>query len=385
MLLTTIVHKLKIGPIGAALLLLLFALGAALAQEGTRPGNFDHFTTGFPLTGAHNRADCASCHLRGVFKGIPTFCGACHKQGSFVNATGRPVRHIATSENCGECHTTVAWAPVVRMDHNAVIGSCINCHNNAVEPGKPANHIRSGNNCDDCHNTSRWTPAVYDHRNITEACASCHNGTTATGKTPRHVITTLDCGSCHSTLAWAPASFNHNGITQPCSSCHNGSSAIGKTATHVITTSECSSCHTTNAWKPANFNHTNITQPCSTCHNGTTAPGPSTGHFVTPRECNYCHTTTNWTTLTFRHISPGYPGEHRQAFTCNNAACHGSNTEAVTWRYPAYSSSCAGCHAGNFKQSAHDETVSVLRNCNGSCHIQSVPRNGEHKVTDGNF
>ena len=56
----------------------------ASAQSAT---GFDHFSTGFPLTGAHNGVDCASCHFNGRFRGTSRQCASCHNgtiaQGKF--------------------------------------------------------------------------------------------------------------------------------------------------------------------------------------------------------------------------------------------------------------------------------------------------------------
>ena len=57
----------------AAILLMLPS-----SRSGAAEGDFDHLRTGFPLTGAHERVDCRSCHVRGFFEGTPTRCGACH-------------------------------------------------------------------------------------------------------------------------------------------------------------------------------------------------------------------------------------------------------------------------------------------------------------------
>ena len=43
---------------------------------------FDHFSTGFPLTGAHRLVDCELCHIGGVFKGTQTRCVSCHVRTS---------------------------------------------------------------------------------------------------------------------------------------------------------------------------------------------------------------------------------------------------------------------------------------------------------------
>jgi hypothetical protein len=94
----------------------------------------------------------------------------------------------------------------------------------------------------------------------------------------------------------------------------------------------------------------------------------------------------------------GYPGDHRVALTC--LSCHTTNTDAATWRAPAYKPDCAGCHAGNFKQDSHKKyldvkyTVGELRNCSGACHYYTnssmttilTKRPGpEHRITDTSF
>jgi hypothetical protein len=148
-------------------------------------------------------------------------------------------------------------------------------------------------------------------------------------------------------------------------------------------------------------NHTNITN-CKGCHNGTNATGPSTGHMTFPVnnfDCNQCHTTTAWTPNTFRHrVGAGYPGDHRAALTCKS--CHTTNTDAATWRTPAYKPDCAGCHSNKYKSDPHTKygntkyTVSELRNCSGACHvytdstltkIQNSRAGPQHRVTNTEF
>ena len=60
-------------------LLLLLAAAPAAAQQKLE---FDHFRTGFPLTGSHERVPCEACHTGGVFEGTPKGCGECHQPGS---------------------------------------------------------------------------------------------------------------------------------------------------------------------------------------------------------------------------------------------------------------------------------------------------------------
>ena len=150
---------------------------------------FDHFSTGFPLDGSHQSADCGSCHVRGVFKGTPLRCASCHSGALRMEGQQMPPNHIRTTDSCQDCHTTRDWKQVTRVDHIAVIGSCISCHNGTVATGKSASHVTSGSSCDDCHSTNIWSGAVFDHANVSGNCASCHNGATATGKNAQHIQT----------------------------------------------------------------------------------------------------------------------------------------------------------------------------------------------------
>ncbi|MGE5757980.1 MAG: hypothetical protein ACM3W8_03845, partial [Sideroxydans sp.] len=65
----------------ASSLALLFSLFSTFVvadisnMETQSPGHeFNHFETGFPLTGAHLTTECGSCHVAGVFKGTPRNC-----------------------------------------------------------------------------------------------------------------------------------------------------------------------------------------------------------------------------------------------------------------------------------------------------------------------
>jgi hypothetical protein len=242
--------------------------------------------------------------------------------------------------------------------------------------------------------------ARMEHAEVRGSCASCHNGVSATGKSPGHITSGDDCESCHTTIAWTPARFDHASVAPgTCSSCHNGLRATGKPIDHVQTTAECDSCHGTLAWQPAGVDHSGFTGNCQSCHDGAGATGKDPGHMVTTLDCVSCHRYPAWTPLTFRHSSANYPGDHRGNLACNR--CHTSNSDAVPWPFPAYTASCAGCHAGDFEPGPHNKTVAEvkytageLRNCSGACHVYtdatmtviSRPRPGpEHRVTGGEF
>jgi hypothetical protein len=222
----------------------------------------------------------------------------------------------------------------------------------------------------------------------------------ATGKPSDHITTTQECDVCHMTRAWEPARFDHSGITQPCTTCHNGMDATGLPNGHLPTTSECDLCHSTSGWRPVVFDHSGVTGACSTCHNGMDATGIPNGHFITMQECDYCHTTTRWRPDVFRHMSVNYPGDHARDLDCTE--CHPGNNDPVVYTDdPSLAPDCAGCHRNDFKQGPHKKyetpdtkyTVQELKDCTGSCHVYTDPtesqiektRNGEHRVSDGDF
>ncbi len=230
-------------PLGLALLLL--AGGAALAQTVLR-SDFDHDTTGFRLEGAHSIAQCGDCHRRGVFAGTPSSCDGCHTNGGRVRAGTQPATHILSSDHCESCHTEFAWAPVRRVDHLEVVGSCSGCHDNRIAQGKPANHIPTTAECDGCHRTSVFSLVSFSHAGIVAGCVQCHDGRSATGKPANHLPTTDLCEDCHATTRFSPVlSFSHGQALGVCSACHNGTLATGKPADHIPTTAECDSCHNT--------------------------------------------------------------------------------------------------------------------------------------------
>jgi len=117
---------------GLMLLLLTSLLLAGVAQAAGK-GGFDHFSTGFPLDGGHENADCDSCHARGVFKGTPRRCAACHATTSRLGGERLPPGHIATNSICEDCHSTFSWTQIARFDHNSVVGTCSSCHNGNTE------------------------------------------------------------------------------------------------------------------------------------------------------------------------------------------------------------------------------------------------------------
>lgn len=291
------------------LFILLLAHGLPTLAAGS---SFDHLSTGFPLTGAHVRQECQTCHINGVFKGTPRECERCHTQGSRIADTFKPANHVPTTLGCAQCHTSTATWLNARFSHTGIApGSCTMCHNGATADGKPANHMITTASCDTCHRTTAWIPASFNHATVTPGtCATCHNGTTATGKPAGHVQTTASCDSCHRTSAWIPASFNHTGVTPgTCLTCHSAD----KPAAHIPTTVSCDQCHNTTTWTTSTFNHlaTQGVNPggCLTCHLGGYSNAP---YNATARPSGH-PTGTN-------SQGSNYSG------SCDQAGCHNTTT-----------------------------------------------------------
>jgi hypothetical protein len=157
---------------------LLFLLAISVSAGAAQHTSFDHFKTGFELSGEHCDLQCESCHQRQQFSGTPRTCQLCHETNSFMAASFRPPEHIQTS------------------------GDCRSCHNNVIEDGKPGNHLATTQDCVACHTTIAWTPASFSHAGITNNCQSCHNNVIGDGKDPGHFQTSLDCNVSGRTHCW---------------------------------------------------------------------------------------------------------------------------------------------------------------------------------------
>ena len=370
----TVKHIKTVFQVMVAIALMLAGSGRAYAID-----EFDHFTTGFPLTGLHEHVDCAECHIAGRFQGTPVECGLCHNN---LIAEGKHPSHIISSDFCDDCHTDLSWSNAI-FEHSEIFSPCQTCHNNVTATGLPPGHINSTNDCEDCHNTISFDRVTrVDHNAVLGSCSSCHNGVIATGKHPQHIATNAECDDCHNTSNWDNARFDHSGITAACSSCHDGITATGKHPQHLVTTAECDFCHTTSSWGNIIFDHSSVTGSCDSCHNGTTATGKPAGHFITSLDCELCHTTADWLPLTmYSHTSGSYPGDHQPSVGCTD--CHTGNSETINWPSPSYVPECAACHENDFEADEHKVTNLITNpefwDCSGSCHIDGQLENSEHR------
>ena len=340
---------------------------------------------------------CDSCHNTNLFKPVTVVdhtqvigsCLSCHDGTKSISTgpvlgklQGPSKAHIATTNTCDSCHTTVKFAPAKVVDHTQVTGTCLSCHDGAHKisagpilgklQGSTKSHLATTNACDSCHNTAKFAPTtVVDHTQVTGTCLSCHDGAhniiagpvlgKLQGPTKSHMATTNTCDACHTTVKFAPAKVvDHTQVTGTCLSCHDGTHTIstgnvigelqGPSGKHLSTTTNCAACHNTVKFQPGlqprQTDHTQTIGACFTCHDGThtisTGPvvgklqGPSGKHLTTANTCELCHTTTAFIPAHFDHtgVAAG------TCFTCHNGV--GATGKPAT--HMSTNNTCDGCH-----------------------------------------
>ncbi len=209
---------------------------------------FDHDTESrFALEGAHRDLDCAKCHVRNDYKGLPLDCAGCHLD----------VHQGSKGPACARCHTATDWTTNQAQDHDfgafrlagahdvlpcerchgpdrrkQLAGTgpeCVNCHRDP--------HFGSfGPLCHDCHGQQHFLPSTFLHvetgfrlsgaHRFVE-CRDCHPGRVFGGQPST-------CDFCHTDTFEATAGTD----------CDHTAECPGGLAT-------CHNCHTTSSFVPA--------------------------------------------------------------------------------------------------------------------------------------
>lgn len=177
---------------------------------------------------------------------IPGTCenAGCHVAGSgnrFTRATATlPLGKTHMSflltgvggRSCDVCHNFVVWTPAMHMP---VTGPCTSCHNNSSAQGQPAGHIATADDCGQCHFTVQgsWLPALggkpanHIPYNAGVNCSNCHIGLARVAVSTLHIFSNSNtCAVCHI----SPTSYAGN--NQSTKNSHSGSSG-----------SNCTNCH----------------------------------------------------------------------------------------------------------------------------------------------
>ncbi|MGE5357296.1 MAG: hypothetical protein ACM3PT_13775 [Deltaproteobacteria bacterium] len=382
-----------------------YADAACLAchPTGDADVNFDHASTGFPLTGAHITVQCLECHSNG-FENTPSQCQSCHTT-DYNSSLNPDHKKLELSLDCALCHSTApGWAPASFQIHNAFY---------------PLNgkHAAIANDCTTCHNG--------DYNNTPNTCAGCHIADYNTTTDPDHksLLFPLECESCHSESSWLPSTFNHDGLYFPiysgkhkgewdqCLDCHNTPGNYKKfncinchtnpetnqehtgVPGYIYSDPACLACHPTGdsdfifdhntTGFPLTFGHSGVdciachstgfesTSPvCSNCHTQdyNQAQNPDHKKLNLSTDCAQCHTTApGWDPATFVVHNDFYSLNGAHAAIANNCAtCHNGD-------YNNTPNTCAGCHSDDYN-STTDPNHILLQfpdDC-ASCHSESA-------------
>lgn len=271
---------------------------------------FDHDLTGYELTGAHQRVDCRTCHrpdfiaddaLRGrteTYLGLPKECANCHDdyhQGTL------------SSSECAQCHTTKAFAPAEKFDHQQTVfplrgqheqTDCAACHEETSRNGEPF-QVFTGldfNSCNSCHEDAH-------NRNLGTNCKQCHTeqsfASRASLRRFDHSQTLFplkgahqqtDCGQCHTMDVPAASIFqDHLGIlVNECNRCHEDvhDDRFG---------SDCAACHNERAFTDVDenqFDHSLTAFHLKGRHQEVDCRECHTASFIEPvphNDCAACH------------------------------------------------------------------------------------------------
>ncbi len=263
---------------------------------------FDHDAlTSFALTGAHAQADCAQCHVGGLFQGLSAECFSCHARD--FNATANP-NHAQAGfpTTCETCHSTTDWTGA-SFDHNTATSFALTGSHASVD-------------CQQCHVNGQFA-------GISQQCFSCHSSDFEQTTSPSHAsgAFSTQCQDCHTTAQWAGAQFDHSRAAFPL------------TGRHVSV--ECTQCHVDGQFA-------GTAQTCVGCHladfNGTTDPDHAAAGF--PTTCESCHNTSQWEGAVFDHnTSTSFPltGRHTSV---DCAQCH------VNGQFAGTPQACVGLSPG---------------------------------------
>ena len=308
---------------------------------------FDHSTTGFPLTNAHQLAPagkvtaCTDCHINNNYN-LTTPPNACGTSGCHLTTwqqTNNPVHSSAgapfAAANCANCHNTIAWTTAA-FDHSTTGWPLTGSHQLS-----PAGKV---NACTDCHvnNNYNFTSANTD-------CYGCHqaawNSTpTFGGNVPNHITAgfpTSLCSTCHDTVLWTDGKFDHSTTGFPLQGPHMLPPRTTVTGAIGAMVNACTDCHS-----GGNYTAGYPTTDCYGCHqsyytNAQTYGASVPNHVAAlyPTTCVTCHTTyvtTAWTGAVFNHTFFRLPHPPLgTAAVCSD--CHINSAD-----YSQFS--CINCH-----------------------------------------
>lgn len=383
---------------------------------------FNHALTGFTLSGAHAKQECAECHkLKNIkntkirdkkftYLGLEPTCLSCHND----------VHRKTLSANCVTCHGQDAFVPAVNFSHEKtsfplsgqhVQVACVKCHPVSNTGGQKFQQFAGvefttcaschtdphrgqfGPRCAECHTTASFhsvkgVSGKFDHsktafplvgKHNAVSCSKCHKN--GLNQPVRHAR----CLDCHKDFH--NGQFTQGGVARDCDGCHkpdgftvslftvdmHNTGKFPLTGAHLATA--CTECHKKNG----SWNFRDIGTTCISCHKDIHQSSLNT-KFYPGQSCATCHSTETWETVSFDHASTSYPlaGGHAKA-SC--AACHVSHkTNGQTGpQFAGITQQCSVCHDdAHFGQFAVNGQTDCVR-----CHVSGFWNNSrfDHSKT----
>lgn len=297
---------------------------------------FDHARSEFPLTGKHQKVECAKCHRRSATVSL--------KNGEALTlAVYKPEAHAECSNchkdphqsqlgpKCSECHTTEDFRKVEREDFD---------HDRTKYPLRGRH---AALDCAQCHDPVRG----WGKRPVFAACASCHKDPHAGEATLEEKA--VDCASCHDEKGFRPSTY---------SVLRHATSAYPLVGRHAAVA--CAECHPKAPTDRAPGSNVVRLRPrfaaCRDCHPA--AHAEQLAARTDGGSCESCHTPTAWKPTLYdraQHAALSLPLEGRHAeIAC--ADCHGPKRRQLGPLPPAsvlgpagvalrgIETACGGCH-----------------------------------------
>jgi hypothetical protein len=338
---------------------------------------FDHKLSGWPLEGAHAKAECGDCHDtrridegpilqmlkkqpgRETYLGLPTKCAACH----FDEHRGQ------VGQDCKSCHVEKAFDPPVGFNHDQTDYplrgqhkkvECKGCHPSLKDPeGKtefpPAKHEsylkfspldfractdchkdphegRFGQRCQSCHVVEGWK-IVRDGRKDREF----HDKTKFPLKGEHEDV---ECRLCHGPFPGKKAVFK--GLpSASCADCHFDAHLGQMTIARKDGRTQCDTCHSVEGFLPPRFDaetHKKTEYPLEGAHR---AVG-----------CRACHTAAasvldkipaaTKRTMTVQKRKPLFSPRTFQFAKLKTDRCESCHKDVHAGQFKA---ACSSCHA----------------------------------------
>lgn len=314
----------------------------------------DHDTeTAFPLEGAHERAACATCHVRPTpeapvaYRPVDQACDSCHLDVHY----GQFATEGATTEtgrtDCARCHGNQTF-DIEAFDHDrtrfALGGrhadvACDRCHVRAADgPVEVTRYRPLPTDCAGCH--ADFHDGAFDDL-LPPSAASVVPEPASPPAPPAHAAAATDCARCHAPSGWRPAAFDHARV---------GWALEGRHAE-----ARCASCHGADLHAPRD-------RACGSCH-----ADPHRGELGL--DCAGCHEQTAWTSRfdATAHRSTAFPLSGAHAVV----PCEECHTDAFGRGFTRAAAGCERCHGDDYEatrvQGLDHVEAGFDRNCQ-RCH-----------------